>query len=283
VNEKDYYISILNTYYESISKYAEKHFKKQDITVITNANVKLVKKNSLVYEDKNKNTIEIPTGLVVWSTGIDTVDLAKRLIIKLGDKQYNKRCIITDSRLRVLGETVVNNIPYSVKNIYSLGDCATVEIPKFNHKQLFSEADLNHDNKLSLKEFTQFCEQISKQIPALEPALKHPSRLFESLLINNSRTLSLSDFEWNNPNIINAAVPDTLIPAFKFRFLGSMAYLGGEEAAIDWGKGKYFAGVFTFWLWKSIYLSKQVSTRTRLALAFDWFKSYFFGRDTSQY
>jgi len=70
---------------------------------------------------------------------------------------------------------------------------------------------------------------------------------------------------------------------FRYRHFANLAYVGGEHAAIDLGGGRYISGVSAFWLWKSIYLSKQVSFRTRCSLAFDWFKSFFFGRDTSEY
>jgi NADH dehydrogenase FAD-containing subunit len=57
---------------------------------------------------------------------------------------------------------------------------------------------------------------------------------------------------------------------FRYKHLGSLAYIGGETAAIDLGKGGSYTGSAAFWLWKSAYLSEAVSTRTRLNLAWDW-------------
>jgi NADH dehydrogenase FAD-containing subunit len=318
--------AILNTYDEKISKYAERHFAKQKIHVITNAVVKKVKQNSVIYEDKNKTEQEVACGLTVWSTGIDTVELVKQLIAKLGPKQYNKRALITDNCLRVLGSPNSSN-SCSLRNIYALGDCATVEIPRLNAQKLFAQFAFTADKQLNRDQFSEFSRQISAQWPALQPALKYPNRLYDSLLVEGKTTLSLEDFELgmkllqrnlkqlpataqvaaqqgeylakclnslgkqhakqlhNSPHSpeISSELENSLISSFNFRSYGTMAYLGNEHAAIDLGKGKYFAGVATFWLWKSIYLSKQVSGRTRLALAFDWFKSRVFGRDTSQY
>jgi len=69
---------------------------------------------------------------------------------------------------------------------------------------------------------------------------------------------------------------------FRYRHLGSLAYIGGETAGIDLGRGGAYAGATSFWLWKSIYLSTAVSTRTRMNLAYDWFRTWLFGRDTSK-
>ena len=35
-------------------------------------------------------------------------------------------------------------------------------------------------------------------------------------------------------------------------------------------------------LWKSAYLNEAVSMRTRINLAYDWSRTWFFGRDTSK-
>jgi len=69
---------------------------------------------------------------------------------------------------------------------------------------------------------------------------------------------------------------------FRYRHLGSLAYIGGETAAIDLGPLGTFTGFTAFWAWKSAYLSEAVSLRTRINLAYDWTKTWFFGRDTAK-
>ena len=66
------------------------------------------------------------------------------------------------------------------------------------------------------------------------------------------------------------SLPEYTDRPFRYRHLGSLAYIGGETAAIDLGAAGTFTGVTAFWLWKSAYLNEAVSTRTRLNLAFDW-------------
>lgn len=72
---------------------------------------------------------------------------------------------------------------------------------------------------------------------------------------------------------------------FRFLNLGLLAFLGGGEALsqIQFGDFKLNeAGSTGFLLWRSVYIVKQVSTRTRLLVLFDWFKCKLFGRDVTR-
>ncbi|KXZ50557.1 hypothetical protein GPECTOR_16g732 [Gonium pectorale] len=72
---------------------------------------------------------------------------------------------------------------------------------------------------------------------------------------------------------------------FEFLNLGIMAYVGSDKAltqveAFDWINLKLH-GSFAFLLWKSVYITKQVSFRNRVLILFDWMKAKVFGRDIS--
>ncbi|KAG2424789.1 hypothetical protein HXX76_014213 [Chlamydomonas incerta] len=72
---------------------------------------------------------------------------------------------------------------------------------------------------------------------------------------------------------------------FEFLNLGIMAYVGHERAltqveAFDVINLK-LAGTLAFLLWKSVYITKQVSFRNRVLILFDWMKTRVFGRDIS--
>ena len=65
-----------------------------------------------------------------------------------------------------------------------------------------------------------------------------------------------------------------------------MAYVGDSKAAIDTqksvgGKDVSFYGGIAFLLWRSVYITKQVSFRNRVLILFDWLKTRVFGRDLS--
>ena len=73
---------------------------------------------------------------------------------------------------------------------------------------------------------------------------------------------------------------------FKFLNLGQLAYTGGGQALsqVELGNKKIFnqAGSVGFLLWRSVYIVKQVSTKTRLLVLFDWFKTRIFCRDVTR-
>ncbi|KAI2508997.1 pyridine nucleotide-disulfide oxidoreductase [Fragilaria crotonensis] len=73
---------------------------------------------------------------------------------------------------------------------------------------------------------------------------------------------------------------------FFFLNLGILAYVGGGQALSqvqlgDMPLAKY-AGSVSFILWRSVYLVKQVATRNRVLVTFDWIKSALFGRDITR-
>jgi NADH dehydrogenase FAD-containing subunit len=74
---------------------------------------------------------------------------------------------------------------------------------------------------------------------------------------------------------------------FEFLNLGLLAYLGGGEALsqVQVGEQRLLseAGSTGFLLWRSVYVVKQVSTRTRVLVLFDWLKSQLFGRDVTRW
>jgi NADH dehydrogenase FAD-containing subunit len=75
-------------------------------------------------------------------------------------------------------------------------------------------------------------------------------------------------------------------PRFEFLNLGQLAYVGGGEALTQVELGDVpifsYAGSVAFLLWRSVYLVKQVATRNRVLLVFDWMKSSVFGRDITR-
>lgn len=76
-------------------------------------------------------------------------------------------------------------------------------------------------------------------------------------------------------------------PPFHFLNMGVMAYLGSGEALsqIQLGEVPVFsrAGTTGFLLSRSLYLVKQVATRNRVLVLFDWVKANLFGRDLTRF
>eukprot|EP00884_Botryococcus_braunii_P014580 jgi/Botrbrau1/23122/Bobra.0243s0052.1 len=71
---------------------------------------------------------------------------------------------------------------------------------------------------------------------------------------------------------------------FEFLSLGLMAYIGNDKAVTQLEAGKANLQLWdypAFLLWRSVYITKQVSFRNRVLILFDWLKARVFGRDIS--
>lgn len=101
---------ILGMFDRRLSEYAEKHFEREGVKLLTNTKVKEVRKGELVLDDGSI----LPFGLCVWSTGNAPSDFVKSLNFNK-DKRTGR--ILVDEHLKVNGQ----------KNIYAIGDCATQE------------------------------------------------------------------------------------------------------------------------------------------------------------
>ena len=69
---------------------------------------------------------------------------------------------------------------------------------------------------------------------------------------------------------------------FNYRHMASLAYIGGESAAVELGGGHNISGWAAYWLWKGVYFSTSVSARTRALLLSNWIRTTLFGRDVSK-
>lgn len=70
---------ILNTYDETLSKYAEARFAHDQVEVLTNSRVKEVQPDKIIFTQKGEAgetvTKELPMGFCLWSTGVGKLRL----------------------------------------------------------------------------------------------------------------------------------------------------------------------------------------------------------------
>ena len=74
--------------------------------------------------------------------------------------------------------------------------------------------------------------------------------------------------------------------------MGSLAYVGGDSAVLDFTGTKPILDLFKLkplsgrgaaYLWKSFYFTEMFTGRTKTLLAFDWLRNRVYGRDISRY
>ncbi|KAG9041197.1 hypothetical protein FS842_002682 [Serendipita sp. 407] len=188
---------ILNTYSENISKYAEQRFARDGIEVVTNARVKEVWKDRVVYtvkvEEKDKDgkiqkvtkEVAVPSNFVLWSTGIAMNPFTRR-VSDLLPNQVHRKAIEVDAHLRVVGAPL--------GTVYALGDAATIETSVVSHiLELVDQADKNKDGKIDYNEWKIMVAQIKKKIPMAGPHLEKVRDMFERYDIDHDDSLAINE------------------------------------------------------------------------------------------
>lgn len=291
---------ILNTFDEKISEYTKNKFQRENITVLCDNRVTEVTPTEIIaYDKKLKEKRVIPYGVCVWSTGLKQRSLVDTLKSKIPEQQH-KFAILTDPYLKVKG----------TNNIYAIGDCSEMELPSLhaNLRELFEMSDVNGDGVLSRTEFNNLIKTIAHKYPQLQFYSRKVSSLFDEHDENNDGYLSLDEFE---KGLIKAdsmlkTLPSTAQVAsqqgsylgkalcllergiepqpFTYYHRGFFAKVGSTDAVADLPILKRtLHGIFPWYMWGAVYLSKQYSFKNKVYVGFDWFKTKVFGRDLSRF
>lgn len=288
---------ILNTYDAKLSTYAEEQFSRDKLQILKNTRVTSVSDSSITVLDKTKNTpTSLPYGLCVWSAGIGPNELLEKFMKKI-PQQTNTRGLTTDEFLKVKG----------TKNIYAIGDCATVSQAKLLDKfvELFQEADANGDGTLSMDEFKGMVTKNKERFPQLEQYSLGIEEFFREHDVNKDGVLEKDEFK-NALNKVDRdmkSLPSTAqcayqegeylgeafnrkrdnipVEPFRFHYMGQFAYVGGDNAVAE-VKDRMLSGKVAMGIWRAASLKKQLSWRNRISLLTDWAKTTIFGRDISR-
>ena len=233
------------------------------VSVRLSVRVSEVKTDCAVIKNSAGQVEEIPFGMCVWSAGLDSRPLTERLVREAGDTQgrfqkpRGSRKLAVDPWLRVVG----------AEDLMALGDCSSLYgAPLPATAQVAAQQGAYAARLLNDSAFLGVGGDLARP-PAGAPAP------WQSLLPGGSG---------GDGQRLGAP-----LGPFHFLSLGLLAYVGDDKALTQFELGKsqrlkYEAsGRFAFLLWKSVYVTKQVSFRNRVLILFDWMKTRVFGRDTS--
>ncbi|GAA6050545.1 hypothetical protein JCM3770_005593 [Rhodotorula araucariae] len=308
---------ILNTYAEKISEYAEERFRRNEIDLITNARVKEVRPDKVVYTVKDPKTgkttqLEVESGFTLWSTGIAMNPFTQR-IASLLPNQYHKHALEVDSHLRVLGAPL--------GTVYALGDCATIETRLVDHLLEFVErADEDKNGEIDRREFEKMMGYVKRKFPASEKHFHKIQDVFEKyqrangtlglneladLFLEVSKKITalpataqvasqqgaylgkklnlLAQQKLDHTALRNGVdddPDDLLADPFSYRHLGSLAYIA---AVFDLGPLSFAGDLWAAYLWRCAYLNEAVSLRQRCMFLINWIQRSLFGRDLSKF
>ena len=223
--------------------------------------VKEVKEKTIVLSDGREG----PYGLAVWAGGNGPLPITLQLIDALGEEQDKEQSvargrIAIDPWLRVIG---------GGGDILSFGDCSCI-----TQKQLPATAQVASQQGEFLAQLLNKRYNLSP--PVTSDGIFPPPKVEENTITSVADAIasfSTGTSEYARP--------------FQFLNLGILAYTGGGSALAQVevvpekgtvkGKGKIGNAV-----WRSVYLSKQVSWRNRLLVLNDWTRRRLFGRDITR-
>lgn len=233
--------------------------------LLLNSGVSEVDEDKIMLNDGS----ELPYGLAVWAAGNGPLAVTLQLIDALGEGAQSESQSVARGRvaidpwLRVLGGD---------GDILAFGDCSCIVSGQLPATAQVASQQGEYLAKLFTKNYNMNASTDGTSNLELPPKAD-PA---------NSKSLSeqIASFACQSGDF---AAP------FQFLNLGILAYTGGgsalaqlqltptEQARVK-GTGKVGFG-----LWRSVYLSKQVSWRNRVLVLVDWAKTQVFGRDITRF
>ena len=190
---------ILNTYDETVSRYAEERFSRDQVDVLVNSRVAEVRPESILFTQKGVDTNgkpititkELPMGFCLWSTGVSQTPFCKHLSQKLGPAQTNRHALETDTHLRL------NGTPLG--DVYAIGDCSTVQnnvadhIITFVRNLAWKHGKDPESLELHFSDWRNVAQQVKKRFPQAAAHLKRLDKLFAEYDKDHNGTLDFGE------------------------------------------------------------------------------------------
>lgn len=229
--------------------------------------------------------------------------------------QNNRHALETDSHLRLIGAPMGD--VYAIGDCSTVQNNIADNIVKFLRTIAWEKGRDPEKVHLTFSEWRDVARRVKRRFPQAESHLRRLNRLFEQYDKDQSGTLDYAELHELLHQIdtkltslpataqranqqgmylgrkltkIASALPglkaneidygdldETVYKAFKYKHLGSLAYIS-NAAIFDFGGLSFSGGVVAMYLWRSIYFAESVSFRTRCMLAMDWAKRALFGR-----
>lgn len=264
---------LLPMFDRSLRESAKTDLIEKGVDVMTSTSVSRIEGKNQIVVSKQSEESKIDCGIVVWAAGTKQLKVTESVIQNLDEYAIKHDFKSKPSQLSVRGRIPVDKwlrvISTPPGSMLAMGDAAcpidSLELPQtaqvaaqqgaYIARLLNREYDLTGDGSHD------------KVGPILGPPINR-------------------DAEKGDTSALRKVRGRVKAKPFKFLNLGQLAYTGGGKALsqVQLGEKKLFnqAGSVGFLLWRSVYIVKQVSTKTRLLVLFDWFKTRIFGRDVTR-
>lgn len=264
----------------------------------------------------------IPSGMTLWSTGIAMSPFTRRMTQILPNQSHLKALLVDsqlrvkgtpqgtvyalgdastiDSRLIDYLYDFVDRVDtdhdgkLSFQEFSQLANDVGKKFPlaskHFSKLQdMFDTYDTDHDGALQLNEIANMFIETQSKMTALPATAQVASQQGAYLARKLNKFAKLRE---KGPSIPESKADDPIedyddlhYRPFNYHNMGSLAYIG-NAAAFDLPLpepiGSFAGGLVAMYMWRSFYLSEQVSTRTRMLLLNDYIRRGIWGRDISR-
>ncbi|KAJ5982157.1 NADH-ubiquinone oxidoreductase 64 kDa subunit [Penicillium sp. IBT 35674x] len=307
------YDEAISKYTES---HAKEHFARDSINILVDARVNEVQKDKVLLtqtEDEHSVLKEIPMGFCLWSTGVSRAKLCKKLSDKLPE-QNNKRALETDPHLRLIGSS--SGEVYAIGDCSTVQNDLASHIVSFLRTISWEKGKDPEKTLLTFKEWTAVARLVKERFPQADNHLRRLDKLFEQYEKDHTGMLGYDELyqllhhidtkltslpataqranqqgvylgrklskiagasSYPNTNVEHGSIEEKLCKPFRYKHLGSLAYIG-NAAVFNIGGYDITGGILAVYLWRSVYLAQSVGLRTKCMLAVDWVKRGLFGR-----
>lgn len=267
--------TILSAFDEKMQKHALDNFKRVGVDVRTGVRVTEVTNDTITL----KGGEEIKYGVCVWSAGNAPRPLVQQLAEQIPEQaQYQPggrpSKLAVDPFLRVIG----------ARDVLAIGDCSLVVGDRLPTTAQVAGQQGAYAAHMINRGFMPLVGGLEQPPPSKLADYLFPG---QQLFATMGSTLAYDD-EGGEEGEEGEGAPRLIYykKPFEFLNLGIMAYLGDDRALTEiqlpFTKVK-LSGSLAFLVWKSVYLTKQVSFRNRVLILFDWLKAQVFGRDLSNF
>lgn len=258
--------TILNQFDSKMQQHALDNFKRVGVDVRTGVRVTEVTKDTIML----KNGEQLKYGVCVWSAGNAPRPLVQQLAEQIPEQaEYQPggkpSKLAVDPFLRVVG----------ARDVIALGDCS-----------LMVGDRLPATAQVAGQQGAYVAHMVNRGYLPLTGGLDQPPPCkpvdASALVSDNVGTMgsTMADDGEDGAALLYYKKP------FQFLNLGMLAYVGDDRALTEimlpFTKIK-LSGQFAYLVWKSVYITKQVSFRNRVLILFDWLKAQVFGRDLSNF
>ena len=249
----------------NVYRYLPERFKL--VELLLDSSVKEVTAKQILLNDGST----IDYGLSVWAAGNGPLPLTLQIVETLGDAQESEQDvargrIVTDAWMRAKG---------SHGSILAFGDCSCITNGPDGPLPATGQVAAQQGEYLAkiMNKGFDLSPATTSSTPTIPDGPPERSPGYEQSLSESIASFSTGSKEFAKP--------------FQFLNLGILAYTGGGSALAQVptspdaepikGTGKIGNA-----LWKSVYISKQVSWRNRFMVLNDWTRRQIFGRDITR-